>query len=123
MPLIKDWSYEFDYSAAFFFLPFGGHIKIGLEDANAWLSCEMLATADGYLYPQLNGIMVDFGKSTVHTNGRFRQFFMKQWFNLAKYTVQDAVNRFGVTLYNIVLPNMVLNLTDGHQKQFNLTLP
>lgn len=83
----------------------------------------MKATEDGILYPQLVDIMVDFGQSTAHTNGWFRQFILVQWFNLVKYTVQDAVNRFGVTIYNMVLPNFVLNKTNGHHKQFNLTLP
>lgn len=30
LPLIQDWSYEFDYNAGFLFIPFGGHMKIGL---------------------------------------------------------------------------------------------
>ena len=31
LPLIKDWSFEFDYNLRLLVIPFGGHVKINLR--------------------------------------------------------------------------------------------
>lgn len=83
----------------------------------------MKATEDGLLYPHLQELWIDFGRSDIQSNGWFRTFFLRQSFNFGKYIAQDAVNRFGVTLYNMVLPNLLADWTDNHFHKFKMNIP
>lgn len=67
LPLIRDWSFDLDYSATMLLLPLKGHIKIILRETIANVTCEMKVTEEGYLYPKLRSINLDFGNSSLET--------------------------------------------------------
>jgi len=62
------------------------------------------ATTKGNFYPKLESIEIDFGESTLFHDDKVMQFFLRQGFSMMKYTVQSAINYFGVDMINWRLP-------------------
>ena len=111
-----------DYSGAFSWVPFRGNLNVNISQAIALVSVELKATTDGLLYPIIQDLRVDFGRSNVKTDGFVKQFLFTQTFNFMKYIVMDSINRFGKTLYNTLLPTIASTYSNKQYKMFNLGL-
>ena len=123
LPLVKHWAFHMDYEYRLGFFPHYGSLTFDIEEAIALATFDFKSTDSGLLYPQLHDIDVNFGQSKVITRkGGVHQFFMNQVFNLVKYVTMDAVNRFGVRIFNRALPHEFARMTNDQKKLFNMTL-
>ena len=126
LPLVTDWSFSLNYECKLGFLGmihFKGHISFNITEAIGKAVIKLDKTDDGLLNPILKDLNVDFGSSTLYTNGWFKQFFFRQIFNFLKYVLMDSINRFGSTLYGMVLPNLVRYYTNDQFKTFSINMP
>ena len=71
----------------------------------------------------MHDLYVDFGDTYLDTDGILKKFALTQTFNFLKYTIMDAINRFGKSIYNYVLPEYFSELTGDMRHQFNMSIP
>ena len=84
---------------------------------------ELKATADGHLYPHLHDLKLDFSKTKLKHQDPWKQFWLRQCFDLAKYILQSAYDLFGVSIINRTLYERSTILLNDQLYNFQYALP
>jgi len=75
---------------------------------------EFSTTSKGHLYPKLKSFYFEFGMSEIYEpNSVILQFLYRQQYHLLKHLVMSAINQFGPTMFNSILPEYSRNLLNN----------
>lgn len=123
--MIKNFGCDFNYD----FTMFGGLIKdqgkIRFEerDIKALTTLHLAATDRGHFYPQIEKLVIGLGVSSLTEHKNFvKEYFYKTSFNLLKHILVNAINTFGKSIYNPVLPEYFRRFLNGQVYNFSYTL-
>ena len=120
LPLIKFFNIAFDYEWSSYLLFHGkGRFDLTLNQTSAIVTLKLGATDKGHLYPQIHDLKVNYTGATLKEEGWFgKRFFYDQMFTITKHISMAALNRFGASIYNTMLPEYFRRLTNSQHYKF-----
>lgn len=125
IPMIKNFGCDFDYELALFggLITDSGKIRFEERDIKALTTLHLAATDRGHVYPQIEKLVIGLGNSSLTEHKNFvKEYIYKTTFNLLKHILVNAVNTFGKSIYNPVLPEYFRRFLNGQVYNFSYSL-
>jgi len=107
LPMVDSFGYRFDYEwkAMAGILGGKGHMHLKEHYSIGIATVHLGATEKGHLYPQLHALKMHMGRSEVNVaNNTVKSYLYGSTFNVLKNVGMSAINNFGKTVYNQMLP-------------------
>lgn len=77
MPMIKSWNCTFDYSYKIWGIPFHDTMRMEARNVTFLTALKLGATSNGYLYPEIHNLDVNFSKTQIYMENRLKELFLR----------------------------------------------
>lgn len=111
--MIEHFGYRFDYKYEMMggLLKGQGHMHFEEDQTFAMATIKLEATEKGHFYPKLHDLNVRFGRSEINVdNSTVAAHIYRASFNIVKHITMNAINTFGLSIYNPMLPEFTRRL-------------
>lgn len=126
LPMVDYFSYLFDYKyhAMGGLMRGEGHAHFVENKTQAYISFGMKASQEGHIYPHLHSLKLRTGDTFVNANNNTLQSYAyNSVIKIVKHALVNAVNTFGKSVYNPMLPEYARRLFSNQVHTFAYKMP
>lgn len=99
-------------------------MRAELNNTFALASFTLGATDKGHIYPQMHDLVIDYAQSQIYVDDSpLTQGYYRQMFQVFKYVSMSAINAFGKSFGNVLLPEVTRRLLNGQKHEFKFGFP